>query len=421
MKNYLFDEQSFLNDLKGLLRIKSVNGDCGEVTEKAPLGQGIYDAIEYMLAIGKRFGFRTKNVDGYCGWIEMGEGEKMVGILAHLDTVSVEPTGWIAEPFDGTIIDGKLYGRGSSDDKGPAMVALYAMKAVADSGIDLGKRVRLILGGDEEAGDWRCMARYKQTEEFPSCAFTPDAEYPTTYAEKGILHVTISRDLGADIKPVEIECGKMYNIVPAYASAIVDGVKYEASGRAAHAMEPEKGENALFKLCAELRGKGIEHPFLQMVALANTQDFNIAFEDEPSGKLTLNPSIAKVDAARAELSCDIRVPVTFKAQQVADGINQCVEQFGFKAEVTSFVEPLYVEKDSPLVATLQRVYKECTGDDTPSNSTGGGTYARAFDNAVAFGALFLDEPVTYHQNNENWPVANIGRNFQILANAIEAL
>ena len=180
MKQYQIDKEQFISDLQGLLRIKSVRFDCGPETEKAPLGQGIYDAIEYMLELGRRFGFRTKNVDGYCGWIEMGEGDRMVGIIAHVDTVPVESEGWIAPPFDGTVIDGRIYGRGTSDDKGPAMVALYAMKAVADSGVKLDKRVRLILGGDEEAGEWSCMKRYRQTEELPSCAFTPDAEYPTT-------------------------------------------------------------------------------------------------------------------------------------------------------------------------------------------------------------------------------------------------
>ena len=116
MKQYQIDKEQFISDLQGLLRIKSVRFDCGPETEKAPLGQGIYDAIEYMLELGRRFGFRTKNVDGYCGWIEMGEGDRMVGIIAHVDTVPVESEGWIAPPFDGTVIDGRIYGRGTSDD-----------------------------------------------------------------------------------------------------------------------------------------------------------------------------------------------------------------------------------------------------------------------------------------------------------------
>ncbi|MEM1483897.1 Sapep family Mn(2+)-dependent dipeptidase [Oscillospiraceae bacterium PP1C4] len=421
MKQFPLNEQQLLDDLKGLLRIKSVNGDCGEVSEKALLGAGINEAIEYMLALGKKFGFKTKNLDGCCGWIEMGQGDQMVGILAHMDTVSVDENGWVANPFDGTLIDGKLYGRGVIDDKGPAMVALYAMKTLADSGANLGKRVRLILGGDEEAGDWRCMTRYKQTEETPSCAFTPDAEYPTTFAEKGILHVRIFRHLDSSIRPISLDCGKMFNIVPAYAAATVDGVAYEATGVAAHAMEPHKGVNALLKLCDTLREKGIDHPFVKMAEIANLDGFHIRFSDEPSGALTLNPSIAKVTDSMAELFCDIRVPVTVDVTKVVQAISDSVAPLGFTAENTHYSEPLYVEKDSPLVSTLQRVYLECTGEDIPSNSTGGGTYARAFDNAVAFGPMFPGEEVTYHQTNEYWAVDSMRRNYQIFVNTIKAL
>ena len=127
MKHYPLNEKQFLADLRGLLQIKSVNGGCGPVTDEAPLGKGVYDALEYMLALGRKFGFRTKNLDGYCGWIEMGEGSRLVGIIAHVDTVPVEEDGWLAPPFDGTVIDGRLYGRGACDDKGPAMTALYSM------------------------------------------------------------------------------------------------------------------------------------------------------------------------------------------------------------------------------------------------------------------------------------------------------
>lgn len=421
MNTFPLDEKQLLSDLQGVLRIKSVNGDNGAVTETAPLGQGIYDALEYMLALGRKFGFKTKNVDGYCGWIEMGTSGKLVGIIAHLDTVGVEADGWVAPPFDGTVIDGKIYGRGVCDDKGPALVALYAMKAIADSGRPLGKRVRLILGGDEEAGDWRCMNRYRKTEETPELAFTPDSEYPTIYAEKGILHVRVYRNLDSDISPISLTCDNAYNVVPTHASATVGGVKYEAQGVASHAMSPELGVNAIIKLCGELHDKGIDHPFVKLMGIANVNGFGIAFSDEPSGKLTLNPSIAHVSETSAELQCDLRVPVTIDVDKVVDAISGSVAPLGFSAEKEFFQPPLYVEKDSPLVTTLQNVYTECTGRVDPPASTGGGTYARAFKNAVAFGALFPEEEVTYHKTNEYWRVESMHKNFQILANAIEVL
>lgn len=416
MKTYQFDQEAYIRDLQSLLRIKSVREDCGPVTEQAPLGQGIYDALDFMLELGKEAGFRTKMLDGKCAWIEAGEGDEMIGILAHMDTVPVED-GWLAPPFDGTLIDGKLYGRGVSDDKGPALIALYAMKAL---GKEMRKRVRLILGGDEEGGDWRCMKRYRETEEMPSMAFTPDAEYPVTYAEKGILHITISGNVSGKT-PLTITCDNAYNVVPPHATAEFGGKRYEAEGRSAHAMEPEKGDNALLKLCAQLSAEGAEHPFLELAKIATTEGLGIALADEPSGKLTINPSIAHVNAEKAELSCDLRVPVTFGKDTVIAAIEKAVAPLGFQVSSDYFQPPLYVKKDSPLVTTLQQVYHEFTGANEEPVSTGGGTYARAFSNAVAFGALLPDDEVTYHRTNEYWKIDSIAKSFQIIANAVAAL
>ena len=420
MVRYTLQEEQMLEDLRGLLKIKSVNGECGEVTAQAPLGEGVYDAIEYMLSLGRKFGFRTKNVDGYCGWIEMGEGERMVAVVGHLDTVAAD-SGWSFEPFDGTIADGRLYGRGTSDDKGPSLVALYAMKALADSKVPLGKRVRLILGGDEEAGGWRCMRRYKQTEELPACAFTPDSEYPVTYAEKAILHIRMTKKLENDVTPIFLEGGNTINVVPAAAKAVVNGVEYTQTGKAAHAMEPQKGVNAVIKLCETLRGQGIAHPFLELAAMANPEGLSIAFSDQMSGELTINPSIARVSEAEASLSCDLRIPVTVQKDTVLNAIKAAVLPLGFEVSVLHYLPPLFVDPKSALVTTLQKVYLDCSGRDTPPAAIGGGTYARAFDNAVAFGALFEGEEVSYHKPNEYWSLDSIRKNFQIMANAIAAL
>lgn len=421
MKQYSFDKSAFLHDLNGLASINATNGDCGAVSETAQLGQGVCDSIDYLLDLARSYGFRTKNLDGCCGWAEMGEGDEMVAILVHVDTVPVETQGWIAPPFSATVVEDKIYGRGVGDDKGPAMLSLYAMKAVADSKENLGKRVRLIIGGDEEGGAWRCMNRYRATEETPSCAFTPDSTYPVTYAEKGIVHLCFSRPLGADVTPIEFSSGVATNVVPAQAAALVGGKRYEAHGKAAHAMEPHQGENALLKLCAQLREMGLSHPFLSLAERLTPQGLQIAFSDEPSGELTINPAIATVTADHAMVKCDLRVPVTYTDQQVKDAAAIVAAQFGFAVEVTHYSKPLHVAKNSPLVCALQAVYRDCTGREDPPVSTGGGTYARAFDNAVAFGALFPEENGDFHQTNEHWNLASLEPNFQIFCNAIAAL
>ena len=421
MRTYPLDEKAMMADLRGLMQIRTINHDCGPVTPDKPLGEGVYNALEYVLGLGRKYGFKTKMLDGYSGWIEMGEGEKLVGVLTHVDVVPVEPDGWVADPFDATLVDGKVIGRGICDDKGPTILTLHAMKALAESGVKLGKRIRLIVGGDEESGAWVCMKRYRQTEELPCCAFSPDGDYPSTYAEKGILHVTISRTLGNDIPELFLESGKTYNIVPATASARVGDRTYTAEGKAAHASRPELGVNAMRELCKKLEAEGVEHPFVKLGLLATREGFGIDMEDEPSGKLTLNPAISVVNKEEATLKCDLRVPVTITKEQVLEAISKAVEPLGFQVSSDFFLDPLYVAKDSELVTTLQRVYTDCTGRTDEPISVGGGTYARTFENAVAFGPLMPGEENMNHKTNEGWNYENMLRTYQILANVLEQL
>lgn len=421
MNHYPLDEKAMFESLRGLMQIHTINHNCGPVTDEMPLGEGVYHALQYVLNLAEKMGFKTKMLDGYSGWIEAGEGEKMVANLCHVDTVPVEETGWKADPFDATLLDGKVYGRGICDDKGPTILSLYALKALVDAGKLKDKRVRLIVGGDEESGAWVCMKRYRETEEIPVCAFSPDGDYPATYAEKGIMHVTVSRDLDASVKPISLEGGKTYNIVPAAATAVADGKTYEAEGKAAHASRPELGVNATRELCKKLAAAGVDHPFVRLMEIADTKGWGIDFEDEPSGKLTLNPAISVVTAESASVKCDLRVPVTIKPEQVVEAINAKVAPLGFKAECDFVLGALYVPKDSALVNTLQRVYKDCTGRDDQPISVGGGTYARTFENAVAFGPLLPGEENTNHKTNECWDYENMKLTYQILANVMEQL
>jgi len=415
-----FDEEAFLKNLKGLLRIESTNGDAGLITEEAPLGMGINDAINYLLGLGKNFGFRTKNLDGYCGYIEMGEGDEMVAMLTHLDTVAVGG-GWSVPPFDLTIQGDKVFGRGTIDDKGPTMVSLYAMKALAQSDVPLGKRIRLIMGGDEEGDEWRCMKRYKATEELPTCSFSPDSRFPAIFTEKGILRVYLEKDLDASIIEMTLHSGIQINSVPDYAKAIIDGVTYESKGKSAHSAEPHKGINAIFRLNRKLKAKGIKHPFLDLVEIATVDGFDIGLSDEISGQLTINPSIARVDGKSAILECDVRYPVTIKGSQVQERIAKAVKPLGFTVKIIEELAPLYVDKGSDLIKSLQKVYQEYTGDTSGPVASGGATYARAFDNAVAFGGRFPGEPNMCHQTDEYWSLISMEKNFDIILKALEVL
>ena len=177
-------KNSLIDTTCQLIRIPSVHSEVAE--PNAPFGKEIAKALEFTLSLGKHLGFRTKNCNGYCGYIEFGKGGELLGIIGHLDVVPADNT-WSYSPFEATISHGKLYGRGSIDNKGPVMAALYAMKAVMDS-TPVSKRVRLILGTNEER-DWKCMDYYKSQEEIPSIGFSPDADFPCIYAEKALLTV----------------------------------------------------------------------------------------------------------------------------------------------------------------------------------------------------------------------------------------
>ena len=181
-------KEEMIKDLQSLISILSVSEPHADGTSE-PFGDGPNDALIYFLNLADKLGFKTKNVDGYCGYAEFGEGEKLLGIIGHLDVVP-EGENWTYPPFSGTVADGKIFGRGAIDDKGPVISSLYAMKAVKDyleeHKLKLQKRVRLIVGLNEES-NWECINYYKAHEEIPTVSFSPDADFPCIYAEKSVL------------------------------------------------------------------------------------------------------------------------------------------------------------------------------------------------------------------------------------------
>lgn len=413
------ENEEFLSDLDGVLKIKTVRGDCGEETPEAPLGKGVNDAIEYMLELGKKFGFKTKNLDGYCGYIHFGNENDFVGILTHLDVVA-EDGEWSVKPFGLTEKDEKYYSRGIIDDKGPAVMSLYAMKEVKESGIPLKKGIRLIMGGDEETGKWECIERYKKTEKEPTIGFTPDGEFPVVFAEKGMLKIKIKGNYDLKDKNFSFNGGHVINIVPDYAKCVLNGQEYEAYGVASHASEPQKGENALLKLANDMAEK-CNNPFVNLLTNLTKEKMQIDISDEPSGDLTFNPAIAKADCKYGEVLCDIRFPVTKKLEDFYPSLQKNVKNLGFETEILSCENPLYEKKDGFLVTTLQKVYGKAMGEKSEPVSMGGGTYAKAFKNTVAFGVMFPDCESGCHVADEHLTKNELNKAYEIIKEAIKEL
>lgn len=407
----MFDIESFKDRLSELIAIKSENGT-----------KGVTKAIKYMLEIGNSMGFTTKDLDGIAGYIEMGDEslEKTLGIVVHVDTVGVDDN-WTSDPFTLTEKDGKLYGRGIIDDKGPAVLMLYVMNELAKleaTGITPDMKIRLIIGGDEESGNNLCMSRYKLTEKEPDLSFSPDANFPVVYGEKGILRVKIYTD-----KPIDgfqMHGGDRINVVPSFAKATVHGKEYTAKGEAAHASTPELGDNAILKLGKMLDIEGIDNPLVKLLNICDVNGLNIALKDSESA-LTINPAVIKADKDGIQLNCDIRYNIFAKPQEIIERIKESVLPFGFDATIDFDLPPLYVDKNSDFIKKLSCAYNYTTGDMTKPMVIGGGTYAREFKNCVAFGPEFPNDENVCHMPDEYWSINKIKQCFSIYFEAIKAI
>jgi succinyl-diaminopimelate desuccinylase len=441
-----------------LLQVPSVKG---EPAPGAPFGIETRRALDLALGFAAEHGLTIKNLDGYAGhaeWVAEGVAPEaeIVGVLAHVDVVP-EGDGWTHPPFGGEIADGKVYGRGAIDDKGPAMAGLFGMLAVKECGVPLGKRLRMILGADEESG-FGCVKHYFAREEMPATGFTPDGMFPLVYAEKGIANVTLTRPAPAEgerIHVISLNGGRRSNMVPDFAEAIlhqhdapwaamrsrlesVIGVKTEqldgerlrvtARGVSAHGSTPEQGINAVVLLCDALLLLDHQEDQVQMIEriCAWGQDttggaLGIAGADDVAGPLTSNLGVASLDDGTLSLTFNIRYPVTWTVDTLRTRLEPILAETRFSIGEITDQGPLYVPQDDPLVETLLSVYRAETGDESPAKTIGGGTYARAMTHGVAFGPDFPGTPGVAHQADENWPVDQLVLAAKIYAKALARL
>ncbi len=469
IKEFLDSYQDELTEnLQELIQYKSVKG---EPEEGRPFGPEIGECLIRILEMADVMGMKTSNLEGYAGTVEIGEGEEMLGILCHLDVV---PAGndWEYDPFAGVIEEGRIYGRGTLDNKGPAVASLYAMKTILDLEIKLNKRVRLILGTNEESG-WKGIDYYNKNAEVPTLAFSPDAVFPVIHAEKGILVFDLLKEYSTDgndyqaeekepstrgrVKVKSISGGNAPNMVPDRASALVIGerkylqekiAEYQSDypediklktinsekseilvkGISAHGSLPADGVNAvshLICLLAEmnLTSGNIESFIKTYQKLIGTDYYgeNIGCNvcDEVSGQLVFNVGQIEVDEKEARITVNIRYPVSYQSEEIFRGLTDKISKFNWLLERKEHKAPLYVEKDDRLVESLMQVYRDETGDEKAKPiAIGGGTYARAVPRGVAFGPLFPGQPELAHQKNEFIEIENLMLNALIYVRAI---
>lgn len=382
--------------LQKLVSFQSIAKDEGP---EYPYGKEVCGAKEYVLELAKSFGMRAEDVPGKYAYIEIGEGPRLIGILSHLDVVPAGD-GWTQDPFGGEIVDGKIYGRGTTDDKGPTIAVLYAMKALKEK-TTLPARIRLILGQTEENGEWRDIEAYTDAEEIPECGFTPDGDFPAIQNELGAMVFRVQMPQSGFLQG---EGGTAPNMVPARARVKTEFGTYEASGKSCHGCAPWLGLNGISELMEKVHQAEPENRFAQMYAdlIGKTiygEKLGIAAEDE-SGKLTLNVGLLEVRDETTTLMVDIRYPAKKNPDEISGSLVRQFSSYGASCECVYHVRPLYTPSDSPVLGALLSAYREVTGDDSRPISIGGGTYAKAMPNMVAFGPNFPGHENREHMEDE---------------------
>lgn len=451
-------KEELIKATQEVVEIKSIEED-GK--PGMPYGEGVAKALDKALEIASSLGFNThKEEEGYYGYAEYGEGEEYVGILGHMDVVP-EGDNWIHPPYGAEIHDEKIFGRGTLDDKGPIIAALFGLKAIKDLNMPISKKVRIIFGTNEETGSAE-MHVYNKKEKNPVSGFTPDAMYPLINAEKGIRRIHVVKDLsgcncGSTIK--SIKGGIRPNMVPDKCEVVIatkdtavilkaveefavktkynikaeilhGDVVIRTVGVSAHGSMPEMGKNAIMHTLQFLGtiAKGT-------CALADYINFfnknigletqgtslGIACEDKPSGKLSLNVGVAEFNEKIADLWLDIRYPVTSNGEELMNKLAKRFGECGARIERVEAQDPLYYPEDSELVKTLLRVYTEQTGKEGKAYGIGGGTYAKELPNIVGFGPIFPGKPDLDHQANEYIEIGDLIMNAKIYAHAIYEL
>lgn len=428
------DEYTFL---KKLIGIESTGASEVKDTRLGtlPYGSAPFSALKFFLDDASASGMRTGIIENRVGWCEFGPLDAdLIGIVCHLDVVPAGD-GWTTSPFELNLKDGILYGRGIVDDKGPACASYFAMKRLMASGFMPSKRIRLILGTDEER-TCSCVETYAELGEIPSFAITPDAEFPVIYAEKGILHVKIVNSSPSTLKA---EGGSAANMVPASCSCTVNGVEYSTKGKTAHASKPELGVNAIFELIKQLDTASVDYsnsPLLSFISkeivYSSPEEYTGCSITDESGNVTANPSVLNCSDSGESIIIDIRCPVTYKMSDIVAKLSDTAKSYGLTVEVLNQMDPLYKSKNLPQIALLTEIWKsnmpsysgykpEYLSEYTEPIAIGGGTYARHMPNTIAFGIQAPWQEDQCHQANECRALTDFETDIKVMTEAIMGL
>jgi len=413
--------EQMLSDVVRLLRIPSISDPSGPCH---PFGQGCHDALEEMLLIGREHGFYTENHEYYVGSIglEKKDYKNTIGFWNHLDVVPVG-NNWEYAPFDPVLLDHFLIGRGSQDNKGPAIGILYMMKCIRELQIPMKHELCLFVGCDEERG-MQDIEYYTNRYHVPKLNMIADSGFPVCYGEKGILDGRMISKYKVSGRILDLYGGHAINMIPDIAVAVLertaelekelidsntsleitrhaDRIELTARGTSKHSAFPEGSTNAIHELChslSQLSCLDVEDLRLLRSVSAMSAEyygeaFDISYRDDVSGPTTCAATILKLEDRKISLTLNIRYAITADVDKLFSCMTVHAQQAGFVWKLERNSKPNYFSRQHPAVELLTNTYNEMTGEKKEPFTMGGGTYARKLPNAFAYGigGLAVDE------------------------------
>ncbi len=417
IRNYLENhKEEMIEFLAELISIRSVQEDA---VENCPFGRNSAKALEIMLNKCAGYGFSVENVENYAGSADFNNLEPALAILSHLDVVP-EGIGWSSDPYVLKRENGILTGRGTIDDKGPAVASLFALRALRELNIPLKKGVRLVFGTNEENGG-NDIEQYSKKFPLPPMVFTPDGEYPVINGEKGMLRIYFSAALG---EKMEIEAGEVINAVPMSCSVKSSSSAILYEGKSAHASTPEKGENAITKFLADYSGNSAALNSLKQLFQHGDVEGSTIFGENSADftcVISLLKTVEKSEKTYIEGGIDVRFPFGRTKDEVSGIICGKLESAGITIDSLIGVNPHYTDENSDFVQSLLRVYERVTGENGRCITIGGGTYVHDIEGGVAFGAEYEGGSGNMHGPDEFITEESLLLNAEIMAEAIKEI
>ncbi len=405
MKNH---EAVILSDLQKLISFQTVAEEKDEIVK----------SLNWFLQRGSDMGFPVyRTSTGDAGIIEAGQGEEILGILVHLDVVDIgDPEKWIYPPFEGTIADGSIWGRGTMDDKGAAVICLYGMKALLDLKIPFYKKIWLIVGTSEESV-WTDMDNYKKEFRCPDYGFTPDGDFPVYNVENGYADVVMEFDEKSKILQwgdFDVKAGQSANTIPSRAVLIQNGRRQVFDGAAVHSSTPELGVNAIEKLCSS----GIDFNFSRFITEILACDIHggkldlnredSCWEGQHLGRTTLAPTVLRKSGDTVILTLNIRHNANLTREDIKNAFDKYRKAYHYEYSIPVYQKAIKVSPRLKPLSVMAETYEDW-GYKNSFAAARGTSYAKAMNNIVTWGPCFPEDLSCAHQENERIGIRSLFR------------